>query len=103
MANLWGKHLGLIALHLRADGKRWVIEKDKTRVEARAAQNADKSFVAPDPQVGDAVDHRPARTALALAQGVGRVVVQRLAGHRREEPERDHGCVSSRRPPLGRL
>ncbi|MEW6371615.1 MAG: bifunctional 2',3'-cyclic-nucleotide 2'-phosphodiesterase/3'-nucleotidase [Pseudomonadota bacterium] len=51
MANLWGKHLGVIALHLRADGKRWVIEKDKTVVEARAAQNADKSFVAPDPQV----------------------------------------------------
>jgi len=51
MANLWGKHLGLIAFHLRADGKRWTIEKDRTQVEARAAQNADKSFVAPDPQV----------------------------------------------------
>lgn len=51
MANLWGKHLGVIAFHLRADGKRWTIEKDKTLVEARAAQNADKSFVAPDPQV----------------------------------------------------
>lgn len=51
MANLWGKHLGVVALHLRADGKRWRIEKDKTTVEARAAQNADKSFVAPDAQV----------------------------------------------------
>ena len=51
MANLWGKHLGVVALHLRADGKRWTIEKDKTTVEARAAQNADKTFVAPDPQV----------------------------------------------------
>ena len=51
MANLWGKHLGVIALQLRADGKRWTIEKDRTVVEARAAQNADKSFVAADPGV----------------------------------------------------
>ncbi|MGX4640304.1 bifunctional 2',3'-cyclic-nucleotide 2'-phosphodiesterase/3'-nucleotidase [Massilia sp. SYSU DXS3249] len=51
MANLWGKHLGVIALHLRSDGRRWTIVKDKTVVEARAAQNADKSFVAADPAV----------------------------------------------------
>ncbi len=51
MANLWGKHLGVIALQLRADGKRWTVEKDKTVVEARSAQNADKSFVAADPAV----------------------------------------------------
>jgi len=51
MANLWGKHLGVIALQLRADGKGWTIEKDKTVVEARSAQNADKSFVAADPAV----------------------------------------------------
>jgi 2',3'-cyclic-nucleotide 2'-phosphodiesterase/3'-nucleotidase len=51
MANLWGKHLGVIALTLRADGKRWTVDKERTLVEARAAQNADKSFVAADPQV----------------------------------------------------
>jgi len=51
MANLWGKHLGVIALRLRADGKRWTVEKDGTVVEARSAQNADKSFVAADPAV----------------------------------------------------
>ena len=51
MANLWGKHLGVIALQLRADGKRWTVQKDKTRVEARSAQNADKRFVAADPAV----------------------------------------------------
>jgi 2',3'-cyclic-nucleotide 2'-phosphodiesterase/3'-nucleotidase len=51
MANLWGKHLGVIALQLQADGKRWTVEKDKTRVEARSAQNADKGFVAADPAV----------------------------------------------------
>ena len=51
MANLWGKHLGVIALRLRADGKRWTVEKDGAVVEARSAQNADKSFVAADPAV----------------------------------------------------
>ena len=51
MANLWGKHLGVIALHLRSDGRRWTVVKDKTVVEARAAQNADKGFVAADPAV----------------------------------------------------
>jgi len=51
MANLWGKHLGVIALQLRSDGKRWTVDKERTRVEARAAQQADKSFVAADPKV----------------------------------------------------
>jgi 2',3'-cyclic-nucleotide 2'-phosphodiesterase/3'-nucleotidase len=48
MANLWGKHLGVIGLHLVYDGQRWVVERDKTTVEARAAQRPDKSFIAPD-------------------------------------------------------
>jgi 2',3'-cyclic-nucleotide 2'-phosphodiesterase/3'-nucleotidase len=51
MANLWGKHLGVIGLHLTHDGTRWVVDKRKTTVEARGAQLADKSFVAPDPAV----------------------------------------------------
>jgi 2',3'-cyclic-nucleotide 2'-phosphodiesterase/3'-nucleotidase len=51
MANLWGKHLGVIGLHLAYDGAHWVIDKRKTTVEARGAQRADKSFVAPDPEV----------------------------------------------------
>ena len=51
MANMWGKHLGVIGLHLRHDGKRWVVDKSKTTVEARAPQQADKSFVAADPAV----------------------------------------------------
>lgn len=55
MANLWGKHLGVIALQLRASGKGWTVEKDKTVVEARAAQNVDKSFVAADPAVLDLI------------------------------------------------
>ena len=51
MANLWGKHLGVIGLHLEYDGAHWVVDKSKTTVEARGAQQADKSFVAPDPEV----------------------------------------------------
>ena len=51
MANLWGKHLGVIGLHLTYDGARWVVDQRKTTVEARGAQLADKSFVAPDPSV----------------------------------------------------
>ena len=46
MANLWGKHLGVIGLRLRHDGKQWVIDKSATTVEARGIQNADKSYVA---------------------------------------------------------
>lgn len=51
MASLWGKHLGVIGMRLRHDGKRWVVDKDATTVEVRATQQQDKSFVAPDPQV----------------------------------------------------
>jgi len=51
MANLWGKHLGVIGLHLKHDGKRWMVEKDKTFVQARAAQLDAKAFVEADPAV----------------------------------------------------
>ncbi|NNG25484.1 bifunctional 2',3'-cyclic-nucleotide 2'-phosphodiesterase/3'-nucleotidase [Telluria aromaticivorans] len=51
MANLWGKHLGVVQLHLKHDGRRWMVEKDNTRVEARAAQTGDKAFVDADPAV----------------------------------------------------
>ena len=51
MANMWGKHLGVIGLHMTYDGQRWVIDKSLTTVEARSAQQADKSFIAPDPAI----------------------------------------------------
>jgi 2',3'-cyclic-nucleotide 2'-phosphodiesterase/3'-nucleotidase len=41
----------VIGLHLTHDGARWIVDKRKTTVEARGAQRADKSFVAPDPMV----------------------------------------------------
>jgi 2',3'-cyclic-nucleotide 2'-phosphodiesterase/3'-nucleotidase len=51
MPSLWGKHLGVIGLHLAWDGAHWVVDKRQTTVEARGAQQADKSFVAADPEI----------------------------------------------------
>jgi 2',3'-cyclic-nucleotide 2'-phosphodiesterase/3'-nucleotidase len=48
MASLWGKHLGVIGLHLTYDGKAWVVDKRRTTVEARGTQNPDRSYVAAD-------------------------------------------------------
>lgn len=55
MANMWGKHLGVIGMHLAWDGKRWTVDQSKTTVEARAAQQADKSFVAADPKIAELI------------------------------------------------
>ena len=51
MASLWGKHLGVVRFALKHDGKRWLVEKDKTLVEARAAQLGPKDYVEADPAV----------------------------------------------------
>jgi 2',3'-cyclic-nucleotide 2'-phosphodiesterase/3'-nucleotidase len=71
MANLWGKHLGVIALRLHADGRRWTIEKDKTLVEARAAQQRDKSFVAADPAVMELIHAEHEATIAYVKTPVG--------------------------------
>jgi len=55
MANLWGKNLGVIRFELRHDGKGWRIERDRTVVETRSTQQADKSYVDADPAVMDLV------------------------------------------------
>jgi 2',3'-cyclic-nucleotide 2'-phosphodiesterase / 3'-nucleotidase len=51
MANLWGKHVGVIGLQLAFDGAHWTVDKARTTVEARSTQLADKSYVAPDAAV----------------------------------------------------
>ena len=51
MPSQWGKHLGVIQLHLASNGKGWTVVKDKTVVEARSTQTAPKTFVEPDAQV----------------------------------------------------
>lgn len=52
MASLWGKHLGVIGLWLKYDGKAWIVDKSRTTVEARGTRNPDRSYVAADPAVG---------------------------------------------------
>ncbi|OYO29098.1 bifunctional 2',3'-cyclic-nucleotide 2'-phosphodiesterase/3'-nucleotidase [Janthinobacterium sp. PC23-8] len=71
MANLWGKHLGVIGLRLRHDGKHWVIDKAQTTVEARGIQNADKSYVQPDPAIATLVATEHAATIAYVQTPVG--------------------------------
>ncbi len=71
MANLWGKHLGVIGLHLTNDGTRWVVDKTQTTVEARGAQQADKSFVAADPAVLATIAAEHAATIAYVKTPVG--------------------------------
>ncbi|MDB5920281.1 MAG: bifunctional 2,3-cyclic-nucleotide 2-phosphodiesterase/3-nucleotidase [Massilia sp.] len=72
MASLWGKHLGVIGLHLKYDGARWVVDQRLTTVEARSAQRADKSFVAPDPEVAALVAAEHAATIAYVKTPLGR-------------------------------
>jgi len=72
MANLWGKNLGVIKLALRHDGKGWAVDKDRTAVETRSTQQADKSFVAADPQVMDLVRAEHEATIQYVKTPVGR-------------------------------
>ena len=71
MANLWGKHLGVIGLHLRHDGKQWVIDKSRTTVEARGIQNADQSYVQPDAAIARLVAAEHAATIAYVQTPVG--------------------------------
>ena len=38
MAGLWGKQLGVIALHLKHEGGKWIVDRERTTVEARSIQ-----------------------------------------------------------------
>ena len=55
MANLWGKHLGVIGLHLKYDGSHWIVDKRQTTVEARATGLGNKVMVAPDAAIAPLV------------------------------------------------
>lgn len=72
MADLWGKHLGVIQLHLIYDGARWLVDKERTTVEARATRLADRSFVAADPAVLAAIADEHAATIAYVRTPVGR-------------------------------
>jgi 2',3'-cyclic-nucleotide 2'-phosphodiesterase / 3'-nucleotidase len=56
MPGFWGKALGVIKLELVAKNGRWTIDREKTAVEARLTQNADRSFVDAAPEVTKRVD-----------------------------------------------
>ncbi len=56
MANFWGKHLGVIKLSLAAKDNKWVVDKTKTLVQARATQNADKTYIDAEPSVAARID-----------------------------------------------
>ncbi len=71
MAGLWGKQLGVIGLHLRHDGQRWLVDQSQTTVEARSIQNADRSFVAPDPAIAALVAAEHEATIRYVQTAVG--------------------------------
>jgi 2',3'-cyclic-nucleotide 2'-phosphodiesterase/3'-nucleotidase len=71
MANLWGKHLGVIGLHLKYDGARWTVDRARTTVEARAIRQADGSYVAADPAIGALVAEEHAATIRYVKTPVG--------------------------------
>ncbi|MES2114729.1 MAG: bifunctional 2',3'-cyclic-nucleotide 2'-phosphodiesterase/3'-nucleotidase [Pseudomonadota bacterium] len=71
MASLWGKYLGVIGLHLRYDGHRWLVDKERTTVEARSIQRADRSFVAPDPAIAALVADEHAATIAYVQTPLG--------------------------------
>jgi 2',3'-cyclic-nucleotide 2'-phosphodiesterase/3'-nucleotidase len=71
MASLWGKHLGVIGLHLRHDGKRWMVDKDQTTVAIRSSQLPDKRFVDADPRIMEAIEKEHAGTIEYVKTPVG--------------------------------
>lgn len=72
MPSQWGKHLGVVQLHLASDGKRWTVVKDKTVVEARSTQTGPKTFVEPDPEVTALVRAEHEATIAYVKTPVGR-------------------------------
>ena len=72
MPSQWGKHLGVVQLHLKSDGKRWTVEQDKTIVEARSTQTGPKTFVEPDAEVTALVRAEHEATIAYVKTPVGR-------------------------------
>ena len=71
MANLWGKHLGVIKLSLKFDQGHWQVDQTKTVVQARATKNADGSFVAAEPSVAPMVESEHQATITYVKTPVG--------------------------------
>ncbi|GAC1357958.1 MAG: bifunctional 2',3'-cyclic-nucleotide 2'-phosphodiesterase/3'-nucleotidase [Variovorax sp.] len=71
MANFWGKHLGVIRLQLVHNGSNWTVDTTGTKVEARSAQNADKTYVAVDPSVAPLIAAEHAATIQYVKTPIG--------------------------------
>jgi 2',3'-cyclic-nucleotide 2'-phosphodiesterase / 3'-nucleotidase len=71
MANFWGKHLGVIKLALAAKDNKWVIDKTKTVVQARATQNTDKTYIDAEPSVAARVDTEHQATITYVKTPIG--------------------------------
>ncbi len=56
MPGYWGKNLGMVHFSLVCSGSHWSVDTTKTQVEVRAIQNADKTYVEPDPTIAPMVD-----------------------------------------------
>lgn len=55
MGNYWGKNLGVMNLALAYGKSGWYVDKTKSKMESRATQNADKTYVAVDPTIAPLV------------------------------------------------
>ena len=90
----------MIGLHLAWDGAHWVVDKRQTTVEARGAQQADKSFVAADPEIAAlvAAEHeatiRYVKTPVGASEYPHVELFCRRRRHRRRSP------WSTRRRPI---
>jgi len=71
MANYWGKHLGVIKLDLVYDGAKWNVNSAGTTVQARAAQNVDKTYVAVEPTIAPAIATEHAATIQYVKTPIG--------------------------------
>ena len=71
MANLWGKHLGVIKLSLKFDQGHWQVDQTKTVVQARATKNADGSYVNPEAGVAPMVESEHQATITYVKTPVG--------------------------------
>ncbi|WP_371851502.1 bifunctional 2',3'-cyclic-nucleotide 2'-phosphodiesterase/3'-nucleotidase [Duganella sacchari] len=71
MANLWGKNLGVIGLHLRYDGAHWTVDQSRTTVAARSTRQPDGSYVAADPAIAPLVAAEHAATIRYVKTPVG--------------------------------
>ncbi|MCX7219074.1 MAG: bifunctional 2',3'-cyclic-nucleotide 2'-phosphodiesterase/3'-nucleotidase [Burkholderiales bacterium] len=72
MAQSWGRRLGIIQMTLIYQSGKWVVQKDKTKVEARGFKYTDgTSIVAADPSIAPLVDAEHKATLAYAAQPLG--------------------------------